>query len=307
VHPSKGGGDLIPSDVSAVPILHSARASADGRRLIFISTEAQTGYDNTDAASSLPCGVKEGTIQGKCDSEVFSYAVGSAGPVCLSCNPSGALPEGRNFKVNQSSDSSLQAAALIPLPTSQLHAPRAINANGDRVFFNAYDSLTPRDTNGKQDVYEWQPASDASECAAAGAEQYVAASQGCLSLISSGESPSDSEFLDASGDGSDVFFVTNASLLPQDPGLYDVYDARVNGGFPQPASAAACEGEACQGPLRPPNDPTPASATFNGAGNVKEAAAKKRHGKKKHHAKQAKHKESKSSKSRKHNTRRAGR
>ena len=104
---------------------------------------------------------------------------------------------------------------------------------------------------------------------------YRSSNGGCLSLISSGESPTDSEFIDASADGTDVFFATNSSLLPQDPGLIDIYDARAGGGYPPPPNLlAACEGEACQGPLAPPNDPTPSSSAFEGAGNV--AAAKKR-------------------------------
>jgi hypothetical protein len=74
----------------------------------------------------------------------------------------------------------------------------------------------------------------------------------------------------------------------------------VNGGFAQPpAQPAACEGEACQGTPSPPNDPTPASSAFQGAGNVHEGATKtrcrkgtakrkgrcvaKRHGGTKHH------------------------
>jgi hypothetical protein len=103
--------------------------------------------------------------------------------------------------------------------------------------------------------------------------------------------------IDASAGGRDVFFVTNSSLLVQDPGLYDVYDAREGGGYPAPAIAPpSCEGEACQGPLAPPNDPTPASSAFEGAGNVKPAAkkkAKKAHKKKaskKKHAKKKAHK-----------------
>jgi hypothetical protein len=69
--------------------------------------------------------------------------------------------------------------------------------------------------------------------------------------------------------GCDVFFTTSV-LLPQDPGQIDVYDARVGGGFPQPVTLPICEGETCQGPSNPPPEfPTPASATFNGPGNVK--------------------------------------
>jgi hypothetical protein len=271
-----GANDLIPSNVERVPVRHVARASADGRTLAFISTESLTGYDNTDAVSSLACGAKEGSKEGICDSEVFRYEVGSEGPVCISCNPSGAQPQGRSVAGGVESNLSLATAASLPAPTTQLYVPRALSAGGDRLFFDSYDALVSRDTNGKKDVYQWEAADGAAQCEALGAELFVKSSGGCLSLISSGESPSDSEFLDASASGDDVFFVTNASLLPQDPGLYDVYDARVGGGLPQPMTPAACEGEACQGPFTPPVDPTPASSSFNGPGNVKDASAKKK-------------------------------
>ena len=65
-----------------------------------------------------------------------------------------------------------------------------------------------------------------------GAELFAEQARGCLSLISSGQDASDSEFIDADRDGSDVFIRTSESLLPQDPGLTDVYDARIGGGFP---------------------------------------------------------------------------
>ena len=75
--------------------------------------------------------------------------------------------------------------------------------------------------------------------------------------------------------------------------MADVYDARINGGFPaQPSPTLACEGEACQGPLAPPNDPTPGSSSFEGAGNVVEKAAKKKAKKRKRkRAKRKSHKQ----------------
>ena len=35
-----------------------------------------------------------------------------------------------------------------------------------RLFFNSFDSLVPQDTNGKADVYEYEPAGVGSECVA---------------------------------------------------------------------------------------------------------------------------------------------
>ncbi|MFL5873269.1 MAG: hypothetical protein ACJ75T_07340, partial [Solirubrobacterales bacterium] len=159
---------------------------------------------------------------------------------------------------------------------SDLFAPRALSADGSHLFFESFEALLPRDTNGAADVYQWQRAASEKECEEAGAEMFVASAGGCLSLISSGQSPTDSEMVDATPSGSDVFFKTASSLLPQDPGLIDVYDARVNGGLPQPPGPpAGCEGEACQGPLSPPDDPTPASGSGEYAGNVPLSQAKK--------------------------------
>jgi NHL repeat/WD40-like Beta Propeller Repeat len=256
------GGEF--SNTNPTPIYHAASATPDGSRLAFISTASLTGYDNTDQAT------------GEADREIYLYEAGTAGPVCVSCNPSGARPKGRLVKVNAATIR-VATAASIPPPRFQFTNPRALSEEGSRIFFNSYDALLPRDTNGKADVYRWEAASGPSECTEKGAELYVASSGGCLSLISSGESPSDSEFLDASANGDDVFFTTNASLLPQDPGLIDVYDARVNGGFPAPpAPPGPCQGEACQLVPPPPNDPTPASASFRGAGNAVTKKAKAR-------------------------------
>jgi hypothetical protein len=295
----------IPSDINPAPVYHAARVSADGHRLAFISTESLTGYDNTDAASPLSCGVKEGVNEGVCDSEVYVYEAGSDGPLCVSCNPSGAQPQGRVVQGVANSALELATAGSIPASNYQLAMTHALSADGGRLFFNSYDALLPRDTNGKEDLYQWEAAGSQEACVQKGAELYVASSGGCLSLISSGESSSDSEFLAASPDGHDAFFTTNQGLLPQDPGLYDVYDAREGGGIAQPVTPAACEGEACQGPFSPPNDPTPGSASFRGAGNVKEVPARKKTAHKKKHAK--KHSKKKHVKKLANNNRRADR
>jgi hypothetical protein len=130
--------------------------------------------------------------------------------------------------------------------------------DGQRLFFDSYDALTPRDTNGREDVYEWEAPGEGS-CSEA-SPTYSPQNGGCIDLISSGNSSRDSEFLDASPSGADAFFTTNSSLVPQDYGLVDAYDARVNGGLPSPpVPPNGCEGEACQHPAPPPGSVTPSS------------------------------------------------
>jgi len=268
------------SNVEPTPIWHTAQASPDGRHLSFFSTASLTGYDSADAAS------------GEADAEVYRYAADGDKLDCVSCNPGGARPHGR--QVSAPAGGELSVAALPPNGESQLYTPRALSADGSRLYFTAYDSLLPRDTNGVADVYEWEQAG-AGSCTTE-VPAFSPLNGGCVYLISSGTSPKDSKFLDVSEDGRDVFFTTDQSLLPpsQDPGLIDIYDARTQGGFPPPPSPpAACEGESCQGPYNPPNDPTPASSSFQGAGNVTEAKAKKKkRAKKASHKKQHKSKKS---------------
>jgi hypothetical protein len=271
-------GDGLPgahefpfSPVSKSPYFRSSRVSPDGLHAVFTSQASLTGYDNTDRQS------------GEADAEVFFYdaaANGGAGLLrCVSCNLSGARPAGKNLFGSDSGET-YWFAARIPGWSSDLYPARPLSDDGKRVFFESADALLPRDTNGTVDVYEWEQGEGQAQCEALGAELFLQREGGCLALISSGESPEDSAFVDASTDGKDVFFTTGASLLPQDPGLIDIYDARQEGGFaPQPGQPAGCEGEACQGPLSPPNDPTPASATFQGAGNAREVPSSCRKGK----------------------------
>src|SRR4029077_19367630 len=138
--------------------------------------------------------------------------------------------KGRDFEIRNKPQGQW-VASYLPTWENQFFAPRALSEDGSRIFFNSFGPLVPRDTNGVRDVYEWERAGSEEECVGAkGAELYVASAGGCLSLISSGQSPTDSEFTDASPDGRDAFFKTAASLQPQDPGLIDIYDARAGGG-----------------------------------------------------------------------------
>ncbi len=251
----------IPTPVNIQPYFHTARVSPDGRSLAFTSdsaelAEAVDGYDNTDQQSGKP------------DVEVYHYAAGRL--VCVSCNPTDARPSGREILFGNN-HTSAWAAARIPGYAMQTYQPRYLSDDGTRLYFDSYEALLPQDTNGMQDVYEWEALGGGPEqarCSETSAS-YDAHTEGCLSLISTGESPRDSEFIDASPTGRDVFLVTLSSLVSQDPGLIDLYDAREDGGLPSPQTVpASCEGEACQGAPEGPNDASPASTVFSGPGDL---------------------------------------
>lgn len=246
-----------PTAVNVEPLYRVARVSPDGETAIFMSTGAPTGYDNIDAAS------------GEADAEVYRYRTGEE-LQCVSCIPSGGRPVGRLIEHNSNK---IWAAAQIPGWESQLYAPRALSQDGSRVFFESFDPLVSRDTNQKQDVYQWESAGTGS-CSAS-APSYSVANGGCINLLSSGKSPQDSQFLDATPSGDDVFIRTGTSLVASDPGLFDVYDARVGGGQPQPQEAAPCEGDACQSPAAAPTLQTPASAQFEGKGDIPPSRARR--------------------------------
>jgi hypothetical protein len=243
-----------PSAVNMEPSKHIARVTPDGRRLAFMSSAPLLGYDNTDASN------------GEANNEVYTYEIG--GDVfCVSCNPTGSRPVGREM-LNGNHQTGVWAAAQIPAAQNQLYAPRMMSDDGSQLFFESVDPLVPRDTNGMQDVYLWKPAASDAACGQSGLELFVARAGGCLSLLTSGESRSDSGFVDSSATGTDVFIATGQSLLPEDPGQIDIYDVRVGGGFPSPPSPRpSCQGEACQSPPAPPQEVTPASSIFRGAGN----------------------------------------
>jgi DNA-binding beta-propeller fold protein YncE len=243
----------IARPFSVIPFFHTARVSPDGRHAAFMSTAPLTSYDNTDAVS------------GEADAEVFHYDAPEAELRCVSCNPTGVRPSGidrRTISFPQGI-SKLWQAAQIPTLNRGYHATRPLSADGNRLFFESWEALAPRDTNDAADVYQWE-AEGAGSCDAGDSgfvKDPAEASGGCIELISSGKSPRGSEFVDADPSGDNVFISTLSSLVPPDYGLVDVYDARAGGGFPYPEPPPPCEGEACQAPPPAPEYANPASAS----------------------------------------------
>ncbi|HWM62729.1 MAG TPA: hypothetical protein VNP96_01915 [Solirubrobacterales bacterium] len=261
---SPGTGETGGSITNQLLVLRLARVSPDGRHLAFVSRAPLTGYDNTDVAT------------GAADTEVFHFAADTHELECVSCNPSGARPAGSPDQIRGRAGASAPRnfAGIIPGHQGHFHTRRVLSSDGQRLFFESFDPLLPRDTNGKMDVYQWQ-APGKGACSA-GSTHYFPQNGGCLALISSGQGAGNSEFIEATPSGEDVFFRTESSLLPQDPGLEDIYDARVGGGFePPPPPVASCEGDACQPGAVTPEFAVPSSSAFSGPGDPNPNAGRK--------------------------------
>ena len=252
-------GAAEPSDYP--PATGTARVSADGTHLAFLSKAEPTGYDNHDQNTGEP------------DTEIFLYDATANRLTCASCRPGGEPPFGPSSIPGAVANGKAQGA-------TQAYKPRDLSENGNRLFFDSKDVLAVKDANTHTDVYEWE-AKNSGACRREG---------GCISLISGGQGATDAEFIDASADGSNVFFLTDSSLVAQDPGSIDLYDAREEGGFPAPPVSIECDGDTCQ-PLPPePEDPAVGTAAPGAEGNPPVHFPAEHHHKPKRHRKRRNHK-----------------
>ncbi|HEV3069800.1 MAG TPA: hypothetical protein VGY76_00060 [Solirubrobacteraceae bacterium] len=193
-----------------------AQTTSDGRFLIFTSAADLT----PDEEERVEAG------------QVFEYDTQSGVLIRVSRGQNGYNEDG-NSEVYP---------AMIPDRTSRLDLPiekstrLAMSADGAYVFFTSEDALTPQALSGVMNVYEYHA--------------------GRLGLVSDGHDlvsvfghPA-VELLGTDESGRDVFFETADQLVPQDTDTQlDVYDARIEGGFPAAATTPGCSGDSCQGPL----------------------------------------------------------
>src|SRR4029077_6836800 len=121
-----------------------------------------------------------------------------------------------------------------------------LTPDGQRALFQSAEPLVVGDTDGLQDVYEWEAPGKGTCTEQSAAFQSPAG--GCIYLISGGRSATDDYLYGMSTDGSDIVFLSGDVLNFEDPdGTPSLYDARVGGGFPKPPPPPGeCLGEACQ-------------------------------------------------------------
>jgi hypothetical protein len=223
----------------------TARLSGSGLYFAFNSSNQLTSYHNAGPECVQEPNAPHSQMAGSCE-EIYFYEAQANKFACVSCNPNGA----------PSSDGATIDGAAQPTSDTELedvYPQRNVSESG-QVFFETGEALLPQDVDGVRDVYEYE--------------------HGALQLISSGTSSGASYFMDASVNGSDVFFATAEPLLKSASSeVYGIYDARVGGGLlaqNESVVAPACTSlEGCHSPLsEPPAEFTAASATLAGAGNL---------------------------------------
>ena len=200
--------------------------------------------------------------------EMYSYTPSTESLICDSCNPDG------------------QAA------TSEIYASQdgLFMTDDGRTFFSTDESLVPTDTDEGPDVYEFV--------------------DGRPQLITSGTglSPGKSELggkeppglVAVSASGTDVYFSTFDVLTSEDHNgdFLKFYDARTDGGFPQPPPVQPCAAaEECHGPgTEAPTPATQGTAATLVGGNADPGSHHKhhKHRKRKHKRAKAEHHDRKS-------------
>jgi Tol biopolymer transport system component len=225
-----------------------SRVTPDGKRMIFATrgtpASPHVGLNDT-------CVDEGGNPNSPCK-EIYLYdatANGGAGSLtCASCpNPVDGPAH---------SDATFYQRFGRGATGLTAHLSHPLSDDGRYVFFETGERLVSEDVDGTtSDVYEFD------------------AQAGKARLISSGKGGSfGAYFLDASADGRDVFFITRDRLNGWDvDSQVDLYDARIGGGFPDPAGQPiTCGADTCHG--APTNNPAFAplsSIGFSGDGNLK--------------------------------------
>jgi hypothetical protein len=225
-----------------------------------VSDDGLTVYMNTTHADGALQVWHDGVLQTVAAQPGKQMSTSPSGRYFAWSDPSGEAhfydrDTGESACISCPADGSSGAAHMrADTSTMSNRVPTVVTDDGT-VFFDTAARLLTADHNGSLDVYAYKG--------------------GRVALISPGDEDSDARFLDASVDGRDVFFATEEGLVGQDiDGDWDVYDARIGGGFASqspPPGATPCVRSECGEPVNPSSD-GPVIATGGEASDDREAA-----------------------------------
>ena len=248
---TEGGfvGQALVANTGTLP--WTSQASPDGRFLAFESSHGVSG--------GAPM--------------AYLFSAGEGATVCVSCRHDGEHP----FPAAGSNANAL-VSPILDGEFNRVFRPSVLT-DGGRLYFYSADPLASGAVEGRRNLYQWEH----------GQVSLIATEPEGIPKSALDMFPRVNFFAGASADGDDVYFASPSALIGSDKDKnWDVYDARVGGGFPEPVAPSPCDAGAegsCNGaPAGSPAQVTPSTPNFSGPGNPKAEAKPKKH-KKKHHKK----------------------
>ncbi len=230
-----------------------AQTTPDGRFLVFTTHQHLVGEDTNEATGVYRYDFETGDLlwlsqpdPGLAGGEGKSSAIA---PLPIAVDGANADIDDWNRAISGCPPGTLEACGI----------PGA--HDGEYVIFSTAEQLAPTDTNKATDVYLWHCRGT---CEHPG--------EATVTLISDGHAAAgvdlgvkgETSWPAMSASGSDIFFFSETALVPGDADeLRDLYDARIDGGFPGNTTSQVCSGEACQKSPSPlPTFGSPGSEAF---------------------------------------------
>lgn len=216
--------------------INRMQISANGDHAAFVTNSQLTGYDNRYYDNF-------GNLRRAREMYVFDANTGEV--QCASCNPTGEPPSVLRLDPPANESGTMSADVMAS------DSGRFMSDDG-RVAFATAEALSPRDTDGIVDVYEYTE----------GRPQLISGGNGDRDIVPKLAILYPGQVIgleSMSRDGTDLYFSTFETLVPQDENgpFVKFYDARTGGGFPVPGKLLPCEAaDECHGETSlPPANP----------------------------------------------------
>jgi hypothetical protein len=235
-----------------------AQATPDGSAIVFSSTGDLTSDDRSAS------------------SQLFEYDAKRGSLTRVSMGEGGFADDGNTDNEAEAPELSVASYASAFEPRSHATVSLALSSDGSRVFFLSADALSPAAAPGTVNVYEY--------------------SNNDVRLISDGHdsghvlSKAAVQFFGTDPSAQDALFTTTDQLIGQDlDSQQDLYDARIEGGFPPGKIAPRCTEEACRATsnVTPEAVGAAGSAVAQAGGNFppkrRQVSRLRRHRRSKHH------------------------
>jgi hypothetical protein len=207
---------------------HGADATPDGRFLAFTAATHITPDDTSAARQAFEYDAQTG--------ELVRVSSGQRG-----YNSNGNAEQHEVRLIGADYEEYGKAGAI------QYWTHLTMSENGSYLFFQSRNALTPQAHPGLPNVYEYRSTGRIS----AGEIGLISDGSEITQYTREGESSIfGGELLGTDASGEDVYVTSIDQLAPQDlDSQQDIYDARVDGGFPGSVASDECAGEECQGQL----------------------------------------------------------